>query len=420
VRRHRFWVGSLILAILWAATAARVPAGAQVMRADACPRCGWTPRSTATVRHASNVDELYAEVERARPDTTILLEPGEYRLGHMVDISVPRVVIRGADGDPSHVVVRGAGMTEGQVGVALSVSAPDITIADITIGYVGFHGIQVRGERGASRVMIHNVHIIDTGQQLIKGSTSGGGPPNADEGTVACSTLEYSDHAPSNYTNGIDVLAGNDWTVRDNTIRRIRGVVQEGWASGPAILFWANSQGTKVERNVIIDSYRGIAFGLGPGASGGSARDHSSLLDHQGGWIRNNVVVNMNAWADEGIEVSAAGTVAIDHNTVLTQGALPWSIGARFPGTIAFVRNNLTSKPIADRNGGQTSVGGNVEGAKPEWFVDPTQGDTSLNGSNLSAVDAGVPLPDVIDDARRQPRSDGRPDAGAFEYRQQP
>ena len=265
--------------------------------------------------------------------------------------------------------------------------------------------------------MIHNVRIVDTGQQLIKGSTDGGAL-HADEGVVACSTLEYSDHAPSNYTNAVDVLGGDNWIVRDNTIRRIRGVAEERWAAGPAILFWGNSHGTRVERNVIVDSFRGIAFGLGPGAAGRLARDGEAFYDHQGGWIRNNVVVNLNSWADEGIEANATGTVAIDYNTVLTEGTLPWTISARFPGTIVFARNNLTSKPLTRRNGGQANVGGNVSGATTEWFVDAARGNLALNGTNLTAVDAGVVLADVIEDAARQPRIEGEaPDAGAFEYR---
>jgi hypothetical protein len=366
-----------------------------------------------------SVEQLYDEVQRARPETTILLDAGEYRLNHSVDLRTPRVVLRSTDGDPSRVVIRGDGMTEGRVGVALSVSAPDVTIADITIGYVGFHGIQVRGESGAARVTIHNVRIVDTGQQLIKGSTAGD-DQHADEGLVACSTLEYSDHAPSNYTNGIDVLAGNDWVVRDNTIRRIRGIAAENWASGPAILFWANSQGTKVERNVIIDSFRGIAYGLGPGASGRFARDGDHNRDHQGGWIRNNVVVNLHPWADEGIEANAAGTVAIDHNTVITAGSLPWAIGARFDSTLAFARNNLTSKPIFRRDGGQVSLAGNIENAQAGWFTKADAADLSLNGTNLSAVRTGVALPDVTQDFARRPRDPEHPTAGAFEYREQP
>jgi hypothetical protein len=277
----------------------------------------------------------------------------------MLDITTPQVVVRGGDGDPSKVVIRGGGMAERQVGVAISVTAPDVTIADVTIGYVGFHGIQVRGESGASRAVIHNVRIVDTGQQLIKGSTSGG-PLYADRGMVSCSTLEYSDHAPSDYTNGIDVLGGKGWLVRNNTLRRIRGPAKRGWAAGPAILFWANSQQTELDHNLVMDSFRGIALGLGPHASGAAARDREPVLDHQGGRVHDNVVVNLNQWADEGIEASAAADVHIDHNMVMVEGKLPWSISLRFRSTNGIVEGNRTSRGIIFRDGAHAELLSNV------------------------------------------------------------
>jgi len=343
-----------------------------------------------------------------------VIAAGEYRLDRMLDISTPSLVLRGADHDFSKTILRGAGMTEQAVGVAISVSAPQVTIADMTIGYVGFHGIQVRGERGASQVMIHNVHIVDTGQQLIKGSTDGG-PMHADEGVVACSTLEYSDHAPSDYTNGVDVLGGNGWSVHDNTLRRIRGPADRRFASGPAILFWANSQDTRIERNTIIDSFRGIAFGLGPGASRALARNGEARFDHQGGSIRNNVVVNMHDWADEGIELNAARGATVDHNTVVTLG-LPWSISVRFAGATAQVRNNLTSRQVILRDGGEATQRGNVAGASPAWFVDAERADLRLSRDGRAARRTGVMLPDVKDDRVGRSRPAGTPpDAGAFQ-----
>ena len=67
---------------------------------------------------------------------------------------------------------------------------------------------------------------------------------------------------------------------------------------------------------------------------------------------------------------------------------------------------------------GQASVGGNVPTAASDWFVDAAHENLALNGTNLTAVDAGVPLPDVSEDASRRPRTEGKaPDAGAFEYR---
>jgi hypothetical protein len=360
------------------------------MAADA--RCAWDAPITAKTIHVENAQQLQQAAREVGPGTTILLEDGEYRLESMVDIAVPHVVVRSRSGDPARVVVRGDGMTERRVGVAISISAPDVTIADLTVGLVGYHGIQIRGERGASRAVVQHVRIIDTGQQLLKGSVAANGL-YADDGLVACSMFEYTDHAPSNYINGVDVLAGRGWTVRDNRFERIRGRESEGWAAGPAILFWANSQDTTVERNVVLDSFRGIALGLGPGASAALARGGERVLDHQGGRITNNVIGNLHEWADEGIEVNSARGVSIDHNTVLTEGSLGWSISLRFPATEATVQDNLTSRQIISRNSARGQLRGNVQSARPGWFVDPAGGDFRLTAGAPAAAGTGASDP---------------------------
>jgi hypothetical protein len=311
-----------------------------------------------------------------------------YRLTAPLDVAAPGVVVRGRSGDRDRVVLSGGGMLADHVGVAIAISAPDVTVMDLTAGWVKYHGIQIRGERGASRAVVHNVRLVDTGQQLLKVSVASG-PPYADDGLIACSRFEYTDAAPSDYTNGIDVLAGRGWIVRRNHLARIRGPESKRWAAGPAILFWANSRDTIVEHNSIVDSFRGIAFGLGPGAST-LARDGERILDHQGGRIAWNVVSNLHGWADEGLEANSAAGVVIEHNTVLTEGDLGWAISLRFPATDADVRRNLTTKPIVFRNRGRGRLEANVDGARPDWFVDPAAGDLRLVASRSAAADAGA------------------------------
>jgi hypothetical protein len=334
-----------------------------------------------------SVTELERALANIRSGTTILLRDGEYRLERMLDITATDVVIRSASGMADRVILRGTGMNERRVGVAVSISAARVTVADLTVGYVGYHGIQVRGESGASQMMLHNLRILDTGQQLLKGSASpdGRGP---DRGIVACSLLAYTDHAPSDYTGGIGVLAGRSWTVRDNRFERIRGPGAGNWASGPAILFWANSADTIVERNVVIDSFRGIAFGLGPGASS-AARDGERQYDHQNGVISHNVVANLHPWGDEGIEVNAARNARIENNTVVVQGRLPWSISVRFAMTSGLVQNNLTNQAIMFRDGGQAELAGNIDQAQSSWFVDAARGDMRLL-PDIEVGDAGA------------------------------
>ena len=382
---------------------------------SSCARCGWIAPKTKITQTAANLSEIRTLLEHATPGTTILLEDGEYRLDRTLDIHISDIVLRGKRGDASRVVLRGSGINERQVGVAISVSAPRVTLADLTVGHVGYHGIQVRGETGASKAAFHNVHVIDTGQQLLKGSTAGDAR-HADDVLVACSTFGYTSHAPGDYTNGVDVLGGKGWVIRDNLFIRIRGPNSIGYRAGAAILFWANSQNTLVERNLIIDSCRGIAFGLGP-SSTPLARDGERLFDHQGGVIRHNVICNLNPWADEGIEANSARDVRIEHNTVLVEGRLGWSISMRFPATTGWVRNNLTNKRVTFRDGGQAQLENNISGARRDWFVDPVHADLRLLGSGLPAIDAAVSLPDILEDFDRNPRRAGRsPDAGAFEY----
>jgi hypothetical protein len=126
--------------------------------------------------------------------------------------------------------------------------------------------------------------------------------------------------------------------------------------------------------------------------------------------------VNLNTWADEAIEINAGRDARVEHNTVLVEGAMPWSIGVRYTSASARVRNNLTNRQILRRDGGQAALEGNVIGADRRWFVDAPGGDLRLAAGGARAVDAGVPIADLAVDFDRRPRSAGKaPDAGAFE-----
>jgi Right handed beta helix region len=378
-----------------------------------CARCGWKPPGGPVTR-VKNVADLERAVGEARPGDTILIADGTYALRRTIDVRSPRVTLRGRAGDATGVVIRGGGMTGDSVGVGISVSAADVTIADLTLRDFGNHAIQVRGELSASRFTLHNARLLDTGQQLLKGSVAKG-PAFADEGLVACSEFSYTTSAPSDYTNAIDLLATSRWVIRDNRLSNIRGPEKGGWQSGPAILVWAASDGTIVERNLIVDSYRGIALGL-TNEPMPYARNGEAAYDHAGGVIRNNVVVNLNRWADEAIEANAARDVRIEHNTVFTEGATPWSIQVRFSGSHGLIRNNLTNHRIFLRDGGRATLDGNVMSSRRNWFVDPLRADMHLAPAGRPAIDAGVAIEGPDADFDRAVRPAGRaPDAGAFE-----
>jgi hypothetical protein len=357
------------------------------------------------------VSELRVAIGRANPDLTILLEDGVYDLhGARLEIHVPGLVLRGEKGRLSRVLLRGRGTSERLE--AIFVNAPRVTVADLAISRVGLHGIHVRGGDGTSGVAIHHVHIQDTGQQLIKGSTAQGDKP-CRNGLVACSTLEYTESAPSDYTNGIDMLNAENWVVRDNSLLKIRGPRSQGYRSGPAILFWQGSRDTVVERNWLVDCYRGIALGLVKNQANAPGR-----LDHQGGVVRRNALCNLNAWADEGIEVNASPGALVEHNTVLVEGRLPWSIKIRFPTASARVWNNLSNHPVVLRDGAKAELKSNVVTARRDWFVNAGRGDLRLVRGDSVAVDAGIVTPNWSQTSDEPSAFDGSaPDAGAFEYR---
>ena len=378
--------------------------------ASSCKRCGWGPPRTSGSVTVRTTEELQRAVSSARAYTTVVLENEIYSLErNQLDVSVSGLVVRGKSGDRSKVVLRGNGMTESMV--AISVSAPGVTIADLAVTQVGFHGIHVCGNKGASNVVIHNVHVRDVGQQLIKGSTAPGSEP-CRNGLVACCLLEYADHAPSDYTNAVDVLNGEGWTVRDNTIRRIRGPEAEGYRAGPAILFWGHSRDTVVERNWLVDCYRGIALGLVQDRGDGSG------LDHEGGIIRRNAICNLNPWADEGIEVNASPGTRVEHNTVLVEGKVPWSIGIRFPSASAKVWNNLSNRQIILRDNANADLKANVRTPSATGSSDASRGDLRLSRGDLRR---SMPASSFARSGRAIvaifPFPGSAPDAGALENR---
>ena len=147
--------------------------------------CAPLPPAEGQVRVVRNAGQLEDAVRNARPNSTILLEEGVYQISEMLDIRAPGLTIRGRSTDPSKTIIRGRGMSEDSVGVALGVAVPGVTIAHLSIGRVGYHGIQVRGETGASKLRVYAVRIFDTGQQLLKGSYAANGQA-ADNGVVEC------------------------------------------------------------------------------------------------------------------------------------------------------------------------------------------------------------------------------------------
>jgi hypothetical protein len=394
----------------------------QTTQANYCPALE-PPRAQQYVVKisAGDVEDLLWQLQTAGPDTTLLLADGVYRLQPRQTLAVKaqRITIRSASGKREAVVIEGGHNN-------ITINADDCMVADVTLRSPRFHNIQIRGEVGVLRAKMYNLHLVDAGQQFIKISAGDGTKGKfADDGLVACSLIEYTTYShgtkvsPPSYTNGVDILAGKGWIIRDNVFRRIRSALGP---AGPTILVWRNAIDTVIQRNTIVDSWRGISLGLSTPnwrSRGGSQVGY----DHQNGLVENNTILALREPADAAIENNYAANSRILHNTVYYNEAInhtvDWSIEYRFSPTTAIIANNLTTLPIRKRPPlpqQESHVEGNVTNAKAAWFQDITVGDFHLT-SRAPAIDRGVLFPESPVDIDGTARPIGRAaDAGADEY----
>jgi hypothetical protein len=165
-----------------------------------------------------------------------------------------------------------------------------------------------------------------------------------------------------------------------------------------------------VERNLIVDCDRGVAFGNPGQSTANKAGDR--LVYVADGIIRNNFIAG---GSDCGIELWHAERIKVFNNSVW-RPERNWSRGIRIgTGTTQTeVVNNLVHGDIR-LDGGEAQLRNNLSGWLDGDFVDPVSGNLELTDRATTAIDQGVSLSEVTDDIRGRRRS-GRPDLGAWEF----
>ncbi|MDP3971016.1 MAG: right-handed parallel beta-helix repeat-containing protein [bacterium] len=394
----------LIFTILLLITPALVSAKIDAIKKRCAPLTGISGQQI-TVSNVTELEDAVSQINQIGRDATVLLEDGIYNLNSQLYITADNVIFRSVSGERNNVVIQGDGMT-GNVSHVFSVAGDHVTIADITIGEIANHAIQVHGESSinADDLFVHNVHFFNTGEQMLKGSSDY--ITGSDHGSVECSLFEYtSDFGPQYYIGGIDVHLGESWIVRDNTFKNIRSP-ENGYLAEHAVHFWSESKNTKVLRNKIVNCDRGIGFGLGK-------------RGHQGGLISNNMIFNNGQGLndDVGISLENVSNAKVYNNTIFFQGDYVNAIEYRFTSTSGVrIHNNLTNKLISSRDGGSGTIGRNFVSAKKDWFKKPVKGNLHLNRKIKKVVRKGKKLKAVKRDYDGEKRpTTNRPDIGADE-----
>jgi chitodextrinase/pimeloyl-ACP methyl ester carboxylesterase len=374
----------------------------------------------------STVDSLRSAIQNLQSNTTILLEDGIYDIPVTLVVGqawaanspLDNIVIRSKSGNRDAVVIRGPGMTvSGNANnVFLVRHVIDFTIMDLSIRDSYWHLIQLQGEQGANRPHLKNLHLIDAGEQFIKVTRDAENKRFCNHGILENSLIEFTDHARFHpymntyYTDGIDVLGGDSWIIRDNIFKNIRSPQDSTMIAGAAILMWHNSKNTIIERNAFIECDLGIHLGNPSGV----------VDDHVGGIIRNNFFFRAGK-GDTGISLNKARNAKVYNNTIILNNTFPWTIEYRYAtynGDICGdIRYNLTDGPILRRDGGTANLESNITDAESDWFVDIANGDLHLSANATDAINKVPYIDDVADDFDAHARPFGTlADIGADEY----
>ena len=201
-----------------------------------------------------------------------------------------------------------------------------VTIADLTFTDCRSYGIKVEAENGPKDIHIYNCRFRDIGVRAIKGSAGQDPNVHAVKGSVRYCRFENTKVPPADWLYGgdyiaaIDMMALEDWTFSDNVFRNVKGRNGGGRA---AIFIWVRSRGVTVERNLIVNCDRGMAFG-NPGQSTAN-RAGERLVYVRDGIIRNNFIVG---GPDCGIELWYADRIKVYNNSIW-RPERNWSRGIR-------------------------------------------------------------------------------------------
>jgi hypothetical protein len=308
--------------------------------------------------YISNSQELNAAItninSKKSSENILILKDGIYEILSTIMITRPNTFIISFSGDPSKVVLKGNGMLKSSgVMNIFTVQAAGFLLDGVTLKEVSNHLIQIKGEMGANFPIIRNCILQDSYQQLIK-VTTGTKNRASESGLIENCLFEYTAGiGPNYYIGGIDAHGVRNWLIRNNIFKSIASPQQQ--ISEYAIHLWGNAQNNLVDSNIIINSDRGIGFGMG--------NNKGAKFSNFAGVISNNIIFHSNnghQFADTGIALESSPKTLIEGNYIYLAHDYHRAIEYRFADSQQItVRNNHVNRSISSRNGGQAELSNN-------------------------------------------------------------
>ena len=143
------------------------------------------PAPSGRIVNVSTEPQLQQAFRSLTSDTTILIQPGTYRLTGTLHASgsLNNVTVRGATNNRDDVVLLGPGMTDASVphGIWTGGGVVRITIANLTIRDFYNHCVILNG--GTESPRLYNLRLLNAGQQIVKSNPDGAGG-GVDDGVV--------------------------------------------------------------------------------------------------------------------------------------------------------------------------------------------------------------------------------------------
>ncbi len=346
-----------------------------------------------TITPGQGLTGIQNAINSATGAKTIYLATGTYSVGtSYINVTKPNITIRSVTGNQNDVVIQGTGMQSlGTTYHGIAILNRKCTIADLTIKDIDCHPIDINfwyQTGNIDSVMLHNLHIIDGGQQLVKMSYSGLPTQAGDNGIIECCTIEYSTSLPGNqsYTNGIDLHYAHNWIIRDNIIRNIKHGPSTTTDAGPAILFFKQGADPLIERNKIINCDEGISLGNWA---------DSPNVSCTRGIVRNNIVRGYTN-SRCGLLAVLCPSATIINNSVYSPGGVATTqqvASIEVTGTLTancLLQNNLCDEGIFLNTAPAPIQVTNNYSATPAYFTS-----TLTTSANLLKLAATAPAPSI-------------------------